>query len=125
MIRDYAKHVVGIRAESGGKPVALTKLDKSRWQAAPVDGFLQVIAEIYAYDPSVRGAHLDLTHAYFNGTCVFLAPEGQEALSCELEIVAPEEPVGKDWRIATSMRSAPRASDVEMPSGCVSAPQKT
>lgn len=104
MIRDYAKHVVAIRAESDGLAVDLRKLDKSRWQAAPVERALTIVAEIYAYDPSVRGAHLDLTHAYFNGTCVFLAPEGQEALSCDVEIVAPDEPVGKDWRVATSMR---------------------
>ena len=104
MIRDYAKHVVTIRAESDGLDVPLTKLDKSRWQAEPVARGLTVIAEIYAHDLSVRGAHLDTTHAYFNGTCVFLCPEGCEDSPCELDIAAPEEPVGKDWRVATSMR---------------------
>ena len=104
MIRDYAKHVVGIRAESDGLAVELRKLDKSRWQAAPVERALTVTAEIYAYDPSVRGAHLDTTHAYFNGTCVFLEPEGHADLPCEVEIATPDEPIGKDWRVATSMR---------------------
>ena len=104
MIRDYAKHVVTIRAESDGLDVPLTKLDKSRWQAGPVDRELTVIAEIYAHDPSVRGAHLDTTHAYFNGTCVFLCPEGHDDAPCEVDIAAPDEPVGKDWRVATSMR---------------------
>jgi predicted metalloprotease with PDZ domain len=104
MIRDYARHIVGIRAESDGLSVDLTKLDKSRWQAAPVERELTITAEIYAYDPSVRGAHLDTTHAYFNGPCVFLSAVGQEETACELEIIAPEEPLGKDWRVATSMR---------------------
>ena len=104
MIRDYAKHVVAIRAESDGLAVPLKKLDKSRWQAKPVDRPLTVVAEIYAYDPSVRGAHLDNTHAYFNGPCVFLSVSGQEQSPCELEIVAPDAPVGKGWRVATSMR---------------------
>jgi predicted metalloprotease with PDZ domain len=104
MIRDYAKHVVGIRAESDGVGVPLEKLDKSRWQAAPCKKPLTIIAEIYAYDPSVRGAHLDMTHAYFNGPCVFLCVVGQEDLACELDIVAPDEPVDQDWRVATSMR---------------------
>ena len=104
MIRDYAKHVVTIRAESDGLDVPLAKLDKSRWQADPVDRELTVIAEIYAHDPSVRGAHLDTTHAYFNGTCVFLCPDGHEAAPCEVEIAPPDEPVGKGWRVATSMR---------------------
>ncbi|MEM8816809.1 MAG: PDZ domain-containing protein [Pseudomonadota bacterium] len=104
MIRDYARHVVGIRAESDGLDVPLSKLDKSRWQAAPVGRALTVIAEIYAYDESVRGAHLDNTHAYFNGTCVFLEPEGLSERACEVEILPPDKPVGKDWRVATSMR---------------------
>jgi predicted metalloprotease with PDZ domain len=104
MIRDYAKHVVGIRAESDGVGVPLEKLDKSRWQAAPCRKPLTIIAEIYAYDPSVRGAHLDTTHAYFNGPCVFLCVVGQEDLACELDIGAPDEPVDQDWRVATSMR---------------------
>ena len=104
MVRDYAKHIVSIRAESDGLSLALTKLDKSRWQAAPADRPVVVIAEIYAYDESVRGAHLDTTHAYFNGPCVFLSVFGQEDMPCELEIVAPKEPHGAGWRVATSMR---------------------
>lgn len=104
MIRDYAKHVVAIRAESDGLAVELEKLDKSRWRAQPTGRPLEVIAEIYAHDASVRGAHLDTTHAYFNGTCMFLAVAGQEEKPCELEIVPPGKPVGKDWRVATSMR---------------------
>ena len=47
MIRDYARNVVTIRAESDGRAVALEKLDKSRWQAASVDKPLTVIAEIF------------------------------------------------------------------------------
>jgi predicted metalloprotease with PDZ domain len=104
MIRDYARNVVAIRAKSDGRDVELEKLDKSRWQAAPVDNPLTVAAEIFAYDLSVRGAHLDNTHAYFNGPCVFLAVEGQEDHTCELEIVPPPAEVASDWRVATSMR---------------------
>ena len=104
MIRDYARNVVSIRAECDGLDVELKKLDKSRWQAAPVDRPITVIAKVYAYDLSVRGAHLDQTHAYFNGPCVFLAVEGQEDRACELDIVAPEGKPADDWRVATSMR---------------------
>ena len=35
MIREFARNIVRIRAESRGQPVALTKLDKHSWQAAP------------------------------------------------------------------------------------------
>ena len=104
MIRDYARNVVALRAESDGLDVELTKLDKSRWRAAPVDRALTLVAEIFAYDLSVRGAHLDTTHAYFNGPCVFFAVEGQEDRRCELEILAPDGKFAKGWRVATSMR---------------------
>jgi predicted metalloprotease with PDZ domain len=104
MIRDYARNVVGIRAEANGLKVMIEKIDKSRWQASPVDRSLTLIAEIFAFDDSVRGAHLDDTHAYFNGACVFPAVVGQESTECVLEILAPASPAGADWRVATSMR---------------------
>ena len=104
MVRDYARHVVSVRAESDGRDVGLTKLDKSRWRAAPTDRELTLVLEIFAHDESVRGAHLDTTHAFFNGTCVFPAVVGQEESECELEIEPPEKPVGKQWRVATAMR---------------------
>jgi predicted metalloprotease with PDZ domain len=104
MIRDYAKHVVSIRAESDGCAVNLRKLSKSSWQADAVNRPITVVVEIYGYDQSVRGAHLDTTHAYFNGSCVFLSVAGQEDRRCVLAIRPPEAPVGKDWRVATSMR---------------------
>lgn len=104
MIRDYAKHVLAIRAESDGRGIALGKIDKSHWQAEACDRSITIVLEIYAYDASVRGAHLDMTHAYFNGSCVFPSVVGQEDRVCELEIEAPQPPVGVDWRVATSMR---------------------
>src|SRR5574337_1743788 len=36
MIREFARNIVTIRAECDGVPVALEKLDKHRWRAAPV-----------------------------------------------------------------------------------------
>ena len=104
MIRDYARHVVEARAESDGRDVAVTKLDKSRWQAAPTDRELTLVLHIYAHDDSVRGAHLDLTHAFFNGTCVFPAVAGQEETPCDVEIQPPDGNVGRHWRVATAMR---------------------
>ena len=106
MIRDYARHVVGIRAEADGVGVAVAKLDKSRWQAAACDKPLTLILEVYAHDESVRGAHLDTTHAYFNGPCVFPEVVGQEDAPCELDIENADLPTGKGWRVATSMSRA-------------------
>jgi len=103
MIREFARNIVRIRAESDGKPVALTKLDKHSWQAAPVAGPLSVHYEVYAWDLSVRAAHLDQTHGFFNGTSVFLRVEGQEAAPHQVDIQCPQDPAAKTWRVATAL----------------------
>ena len=103
LIRDLARHVVGIRASCEGTEVALTKADKSTWQAAPCTAPLTLTAEIHAYDPSVRGAHLDTTHGFFDGAAVFPAVIGQEDVECQVEIAPPPESGGSAWRVATSM----------------------
>jgi len=105
MIRDYAKHVVSIRAESDDLQIELTKVDKSSWQAAACESPITVIAEIYANEQNVRGAQFDTTHAYFNGPLVFPAVVGQEAHPCELNIVPADTSFARGWRVVTSMRA--------------------
>ena len=105
LIRDFARHIVAIRAEAGGKPVPLTKIDKHTWQAAPVKAkqALTLHYEVYAWDLSVRGAHLDRTHGFFNGTSVFLRVLGQEDTPCELDLRPPADKACADWRVATAL----------------------
>jgi predicted metalloprotease with PDZ domain len=103
MIRDFARHVVSIRAASRGRAVAIEKLDKHTWRADTVAGPLAVSCEVYAWDLSVRGAHLDTRHAFFDGACVFPRVLGQEAAPCELEIVRPTGARYRNWRVATAM----------------------
>jgi predicted metalloprotease with PDZ domain len=104
MIREFAKNIVSISAQSGGKPVALTKRDKHTWVAAPCAGALTVDYTVYAWDLSVRTAHLDATHGFFNGSSVFLRAHGFEESKHELDLIAP--PVLEHWQVATSL---PRA----------------
>lgn len=106
LIRDFARNLVSIRAESEGREIELIKQDKSSWQSGVCDAPLTVVYEVYAYDLSVRGAHLDTTHAYFNGPSVFLAVVGQETHACELEICPPPATIGEHWRVATAMQTA-------------------
>ncbi|MEM5278538.1 M61 family metallopeptidase [Cupriavidus taiwanensis] len=110
MIRDFARNIVRIRADAGGREIALAKLDKQRWQAAPLtlaDGPLTLSYEVYAWDLSVRAAHLDTTHGFFNGSSVFLCVEGQAERPCTVDIHAPAGEAYRDWRVATAMREAP------------------
>ena len=103
MIREFSRNIVQIRAEANGKPVALTKLDKHTWRAAPVAGALTLHYEVYAWDLSVRAAHLDQTHGFFNGTSVFLRVLGQEEMAHQVDIVRPPDAAAKSWRVATAL----------------------
>jgi predicted metalloprotease with PDZ domain len=106
MIREFARHVVSVRAESRGKPLAIDKLDKHTWRAGAASGPVTVTCEVYARDLSVRGAYLDARHAFFNGACVFLRPRGLEGARCELEIVRPRGARYRNWTVATAMTRA-------------------
>jgi len=104
LIREFARNVVRIRAQSGRKMLRIVKLDKNTWQVEPTDGPVTVTMEVYAWDLSVRGAHLDTTHAFFNGPSVFLKVEGREDEPCEVEILPPKGARYRNWRIASAMR---------------------
>ena len=103
MIRDFAKNVVQLNATCNDRPLPVQKLDKSSWKVAPCIGPIRIEYQVYAWDLSVRTAHLDQTHGYFNGTSVFIKVAGQEMLPCEVEIVTPDEEVEGIWQVATGM----------------------
>ncbi len=104
MIREFSRNIVQIRAEAGGQAVELAKLDKHSWQAAPVKGKLTVHYEVYAWDLSVRAAHLDQTHGFFNGTSVFLRAVGQEDEPHVVDIQRPAHEAAAKWRVATALQ---------------------
>ncbi len=108
LVRDFSRHVLQASASVSGAAVGIRKTGKSTWACDPCEGPLTVTMEVYAYDLSVRGCHLDTTHAYFNGTGVFLRVEGQDAEPCRVMIEAPPAEAGDfdNWQVATSMRTA-------------------
>ena len=106
MVREFAKNIVRINAISNGSSVELAKQDKSTWKAQPCAGPLEVAYEVYAWDLSVRAAHLDQTHAYFNGTSVFLRIHGQDQEPSSVEILPPSQSVIGTWRVATTLKQS-------------------
>ncbi len=103
LIREFARQFVRVRAESDGTAVAIVKEAKDVWRAAPCRALLTVVADVYAFDLSVRAAYLDTTRAYFNGACMFLCPEGRETAPCTVDIVPPEDGAFASWRVATTL----------------------
>jgi predicted metalloprotease with PDZ domain len=106
MIREFARHILAIAAHDQRGSVHLDKIDKDTWRAAPAHGVLQVSYTVYAWDLSVRAAHLDATHGFINFTSLALCVLGQQMRPCTVELVPPPESVATDWKVATSL---PRA----------------
>ncbi len=104
MMREFARHIVTLRAfGKTGRKVHIAKIDKHTWQAAPVKDGLMIRYQVYAWDMSVRGAHLDGAGGLMNGASVFLAVVGREEVPCEVEIVPPTGDAYQHWRIATAL----------------------
>jgi predicted metalloprotease with PDZ domain len=104
MVREFARNIVTLRAFSdAGRKVRIEKTDKQTWQAAPVSGALTLRYEVYAWDLSVRAAHLDDTTGFFNGTSVFLAAVGHEEAQCVVDIQKPAGADYRSWRVATAL----------------------
>ncbi|NNF17291.1 MAG: M61 family metallopeptidase [Gammaproteobacteria bacterium] len=103
LVRDFAQHVAQVSAESEGAPVRIHKTDKSTWRLGQVTGAVEVRYEVYAFDFSVRGAYLDSTRGFFNGSSVFLCVEGQQDEPVTVEICAPPEDSTESWRVATTL----------------------
>ncbi len=104
MIRDFAKNIIRFEAsDNNNKKLQVKKLNKALWQVEPVKAGIIIEYDVYAWDLSVRTAHLDTTHGFFNGTSVFVAVVGQEDSACTVDIQRPDGDSYKNWRVATSL----------------------
>ena len=103
LLREFARHVVGIEATSGGRAVAIEKVASSRWRCSESARDVTVTATIYGLDQSVRENYLDRRRAFFNGPATFLLPEGRDGEQVELLLEPPSDPACASWRVATAM----------------------
>lgn len=105
MIRDFAKHLIGMKATTlSGEGLSLTSLNKSQWKIAPSAQAIRLSYQVYAWDLSVRGAHFDQTHGFFNGTSCFVMVEGQRDQAVSLDIQSTDFTDNQAWLVATSLK---------------------
>lgn len=109
---DVRRHAKGKNDRHDGKEgepsraVSVVKIDKHTWQCEALpEGTpgLMVRYQVYAWDLSVRAAHLDTTHGFFNGSSVFLAVHGREDMPCVVDILPPVGADYEGWRVATTL----------------------
>ncbi len=99
-IRDFAQYVSWVRArDNKGNPLAVSKLDKSRWRVSGTDGGGEIEYEIFADQPGPFGAQANAHHAFFNLAQILMYPV--RALAYPMQIQFTDIPAG--WRIATAL----------------------
>jgi predicted metalloprotease with PDZ domain len=103
MIREFARHIMGMQATQGGKPLGITQLSKDHWQLAPNHKPVVVAYTLYAYDLSVRAAHFDAQHAFFNPSVLCLLAQDLDPAPLTLELVFPKGKPFSAWRVATTL----------------------
>ncbi len=103
MIRDFSRNLLDLQASVDGAALKIEQHDKSNWQVESYVGAIRIDYKVYALDLSVRAAHLDHTHGYYNGSSVFLEAVGQGDAACEVLIERPAPDYCRDWKLATSL----------------------
>ena len=99
-VRDFARNVRLLKARTPDNEfLEVQRKDKSTWKVLNGNNRTFTISyEVYAGEFSVRESHMDSTHAYLNGTSVFMYIEGYKDQSSELII----KPYG-EWKISTGL----------------------
>ena len=101
LIREFARNIMDIKAYDEQGTLSIFKTDKSTWTLKTRTFPTTVTYRVYAWDLSVRAAHLDQTHGYFNGTSIFLAVQGRENLQQNVTLAQPQG--CNDWKVATTL----------------------
>jgi predicted metalloprotease with PDZ domain len=99
-VRDFSQYMNWIRADSAGKPLSVTQLNKSRWKIAGAENGARVQYEMFSDLPGPYGAQLNLQHAFFNLAEILCYIEGKRGDPIEVEF--RNIPAG--WKIATPLQ---------------------
>lgn len=99
LIREFAKHVQDLTATSGDRPLPKEKVEKGTWRIQKGDAETVTIRyKAYGNELTVDTSHLDSTHGYFNGPCVFMYVRGHKDLPARLTVVPPA-----GWKVTTGL----------------------
>jgi len=89
LVREFARHVEGFEANATNGSLSFSKADKNTWLIKnPSKGAVTVKYKVYAFELTVRTSFIDESHAYLNGSNVFMYVDGQLNQKSEV-IISP------------------------------------
>jgi predicted metalloprotease with PDZ domain len=100
LVREFPRHVQELEVTApDGRALPVTKIDKACWRV-DARGLERVTARyrVYANDLTVRSAHLDDTHGFLNGACLFLYADSTRARPQRVRVAAPA-----GWRASVAL----------------------
>jgi predicted metalloprotease with PDZ domain len=103
-VRDFSRHLFGVEGRERDVPIALVKTEKNRWRFTSQGGPVEIRYQVYAFELTVYGSHLDASHAYWNGTNFFFTVDDDKDVPVDVQIEAPP-----GWQVSTGLD--PVASD--------------
>ncbi|MCS7005029.1 MAG: PDZ domain-containing protein [Cytophagales bacterium] len=87
LIREFSKNVERVFASADDKPIPIRKINKNTWRVyTQKKKFISIKYSVYAFEWTVRTSIVDETHAYLNGSNVFMFVKGLEHLPIRLKI---------------------------------------
>ncbi|MCA9508324.1 MAG: M61 family metallopeptidase [Myxococcales bacterium] len=100
MVREFAQHIVSFEALDSDEKINYKKINKNTFELDNESSNIIVKYQVYAFDSSIRAAYIDNQQAFFNGTALFLCPEGLEDSEYSVSIPPPRQ---ETWNVATTM----------------------
>ncbi|WP_408890878.1 M61 family metallopeptidase [Myxococcus faecalis] len=90
LVREFARHVQDVTASTGdGTPLPVRRVDKQTWRVDAQGQAVTLRYRVYCNELTVRTSHVDGTHAYLNGACVFLYTDATRELEHHVTVEAP------------------------------------
>ncbi len=101
LVREFSRHVQELKVtDMADRPLAFERLDKRSIRVAAKNAPVRLHYKVYANELTVRTSHLDATHGYFNGACLFFFVEGLRDREHRVAVHPP-----KGWRVTAPLAS--------------------
>lgn len=103
MIRDFAKHVLELKAHDKNGELCLTTISKNRFAINHNQQEVTVSYLYYAFDMSVRKAYLDQEFGFINPASALFCIDELKHQECLIELIKPNHPLITNWQPASGL----------------------